>query len=351
MNALAASGRTNLLASPHIIATDNVAAEIKVGENIPLQTNIGGGVGGLASAAGGLGSGLPLAGLVGMQTPREDVGNKIKVTPHINESDQVRLEIEQESSAGKAGEGELGAVTITKRTAKTTVVVKDQQTVVIGGLTRDEFVTSKTKVPILGDIPVLGLLFSSTSSKKIKTNLLLVLTPHVIREQDDLRRIFERKMQERQEFIDRYFVFAPDSWKAPLDYTRLNGVVEDIRQAYFAVDARQRLEDELKPRDLHEHVPGEPVDLPSDLRADAGGSPASGGAPAAPAPARRKAPRRQRNTPGAAPAATPAPPPPAPTGTLSGDDPAPTAELAVADEPSLRVAPPLRSVMNSETAE
>ena len=168
MNALASSGRGNVLATPHIIATDNVPAEINVGENIPLQTEVGGNnLGGLAALAGGAGAGAGGLGALsalggGFSAPREDVGNKIKVTPHINESDQVRLEIEQESSSPGAPTGGLGVVPITRRTANTTVVVKDQQTVVIGGLMKDEFVTSKEKVPILGDIPVLGFLFSKT---------------------------------------------------------------------------------------------------------------------------------------------------------------------------------------------
>lgn len=322
MNALAGSGRGNVLATPHIIATDNVSAEINVGENIPLQTNVGGGFGNLAQAgAGGAVAAGNLAALggFGFNAPREDVGNKIKVTPHINESDQVRLEIEQESSAPGAPTGQLGAIPITKRTANTTVVVKDQQTIVIGGLMKDEFVYSKDKVPILGDIPVLGFLFSSTSKTVRKTNLLLILTPHVIREQADLRRIFERKMQERQEFIDRYFVFTTDNWEPPTDYSRANGLIEDIRQSFFAMDEQLRLEEDLKPRELHEHLPSEPIDLPGNIKKD-------GGAGAKP----------RRNAPA---------PAPAPKGQLA---PATEAEQAVrtaqAEAPTLRVPPPLRSV-------
>ncbi len=346
MNALAQSGRGNVLATPHIIATDNVAAEIQVGENIPLQTNVGGGLGGLAglaSAAGGAGgnaaAGLGALGALsaGFSAPREDVGNKIKVTPHINESDQVRLEIEQESSApGASNGGALGAISITRRTANTTVVVKDQQTVVIGGLMRDEFVTQKQKVPILGDIPILGVLFSKTNTTKRKSNLLLILTPHVIREQADLRRIFERKMQERQEFIDRYFVFATDRWEPPMDYTRSNGLVEDIRQAFFAMDEQMRLEEELKPRELHEHSPSEPIDLPTGIKRPGGkgrskapkAAPAAPNPPApAPKPARR-APSRKR-------------------GEIEENAPAMTASI----EQPLRVAPPLRSLELAEPEE
>ena len=307
LSALATSGKSNVLATPHIIATDNVSAEINIGENIPLQTNIGGSnlssLAGLAGGAGGNAAALsPLLGLglsSGFNAPRQDVGNKIKVTPHINESNQVRLEIEQESSAPGAAVGQLGAVPITKRTANTTVVVADQQTVVIGGLMRDEYVTTREKIPVLGDLPVLGALFRHSNTTKRKANLLLVLTPHVIRDQTDLRRIFERKMQERQEFLDRYFVFADSEWTPPKDWTRTNGLVEDIRQSYLEIDEQLRLEREsLAPED-EERVPSDPIDLPDEVRAGGGtkakATKASTGAaaPAKKAPA-KKTPARAR---------------------------------------------------------
>ncbi len=294
LNALATSGKSNVLATPHIIATDNVSAEINIGENIPLQTNVGASpLSALAGASGAnqaqLAAVSPLIGLSGgFNAPRQDVGNKIKVTPHINESNQVRLEIEQESSAPGAAVGQLGAVPITKRTANTTVVVADQQTVVIGGLMRDEYVTSREKVPILGDLPVLGALFRHTSTTKRKANLLLVLTPHVIRDQSDLRRIFERKMQERQEFIDRYFVFTDSDWQPPHDWTRTNGLVEDTRQAFAEIEEQTRLEDESKPLEDTERAPSQPIELPSAVR-EGSGPALSPAKKAAPAPAKKKA--------------------------------------------------------------
>jgi general secretion pathway protein D len=306
LNALATSGKANLLATPHIIATDNVAAEINIGENIPLQTNIGGA--NLGALAGGTGNTNvaainPFLGFgSGFNAPRQDVGNKIKVTPHINESNQVRLEIEQESSAAGAAEGQLGAVPITKRTANTTVVVADQQTVVIGGLMRDEYATSREKMPVLGDLPVLGALFRHTKTTKRKANLLLVLTPHVIRDQTDLRRIFERKMQERQEFIDRYFVFMDEDWQPPRDWSRTNGLVEEIRQSYSEIEEQFRLEEESKPAEDDERVPSAPIELPSAVREGSGSQLAPKAAPAgAPAAAPAPAPNqggsrpRQRN--------------------------------------------------------
>jgi general secretion pathway protein D len=269
VNALARSGRGNVLSTPHIIATDNVSAEIRVGENIPLQTNLAGGFGNPAAMSGNQSAammGLGAMGGFGFNAQRQDVGTKIKVTPHINDSDHVRLEIQQESSAAGAPVGALGAIPITKRTAETTLVVKDQQTVVIGGLMQETETRSKDKVPILGDIPVLGVLFSTTKKEKKKTNLLLILTPHVIREQSDLRRIFERKMQERQDFIDRYFLFSTDNWSPPSDYTRQNGLVEEIRQAYFKLDDEVRRERELAPREYHDHEPSAPLEPPAGVK-------------------------------------------------------------------------------------
>jgi general secretion pathway protein D len=292
LNALASSGKSNVLATPHIIATDNVLAEINIGENIPLQTNVGGGIGNLGALLGGQGgqnqgasalASLGALGGLGGAAPRQDVGNRIKVTPHINESNQVRLEIEQESSAPGAAAGALGAVSITRRTANTTVVVEDQQTVVIGGLMKDEYVTSREKVPVLGDIPVLGFLFRSTKTEKRKANLLLILTPHVIREQADLRRIFERKMEERQEFLDRYFVFESPDWQPPKDWSRTNGLIEDIRQAYTDIEEQLRLELESMPASEVGHQPSEPIELPEAVRA--GGTSIGNTARSAPAPA------------------------------------------------------------------
>lgn len=301
LNAVAASGRSNILATPHIIATDNVPAEISIGENIPLQTNVGGGasaLSGLAGGAGAAGLGGLLGGLGGFSAPRQDVGNKIKVTPHINESNQVRLEIDQESSAPGATSGTLGAVSITKRTANTTVVVQDQQTVVIGGLMSDEYTTSRTKVPVLGDLPLLGALFRTSDVQKRKKNLLLVLTPHVIRDQDDLRKIFERKMQERQEFLDRYMVFSGEDWKPPRDWSRTSGLVEDIRKAFSEIAEQERLEAESKPRENPPRTPSDPIELPGDVQRGSAAAPVAAPSPAPP-PRRVGAPlnvpaRRQR---------------------------------------------------------
>jgi general secretion pathway protein D len=277
LNALATNSNANVLATPHIIATDNIKAEISVGRNIPLQTNAAG-LGNLAGLAGGQAGGA-LAGLGGLgglggfgAAPRTDVGTKISVTPHMNDSNEVRLELVEEiSEQGDSPTGSLGAVSINKRTANTSVVVKDQQTVVIGGLVRDAYSTAVQKIPLLGDIPVLGVLFRRTENKTEKQNLLLILTPYVIRDQQDLRVVFERKMQERQEFLDRYFVFSDQRpYEVPKDFTRLNGLLEDIRQANLSNDERRRLTDAAKPRDRKVHEPTTPIEMPDIVRPSGG---------------------------------------------------------------------------------
>ncbi len=322
VNALTTSGTTNVLATPHIIATDNIPAEITIGQNIPLQENIGGGLSGLAGlagagaapgaagAAGGLGA-LGMLGGMGMgggfSAPRQDVGIKIKVTPHINDSSQVQLELQQESSDRGASSGNIGAVTIIKRTANTTVTVEDQQTVVIGGLMREQLVKSDEKIPLLGDIPVLGFLFRHSKTEKRKANLLLILTPYVVRDQTDLRKIFERKMQERQEFLDRYFVFTGNDWSPPRDYSRANGVVEDIRQAYFRLEEQERLLRESEPT-KRAHAGTAPIALPEVPTSSSAHT--TGAQPAAAAPAGAGAPLVPQNrTPVATPPAGAAPTP------------------------------------------
>ncbi len=276
LHALTNDGNSNVLATPHILATDSVEATISVGQDVPLQTNASGGLGQLAQAAGGAaaaGALGQLGGLLGGSAPREEVGIKLSITPFVNDSDQVRMELKEEiSEVGSAPQGTLGAVAINKRQAQTTLIVRDQQTVVIGGLMRDQETTAETKIPILGDIPVLGFLFRQQVTTKSKTNLLLILTPYVVRDQDDLRVIFERKMQERQEFLDRYFVFSEDmEWSPPRDFSRSNGLLEAIRQSMLEARERERLEEEARPRRPRNHDAVEPIALPSTAAGPAKG--------------------------------------------------------------------------------
>jgi general secretion pathway protein D len=286
IQAIARTGDTDLLSTPHILALDNEDAEINVGDNVPLQTNQGlGSLAGLAGATGAAGAGAlgGLGGLGGLGmfggVQRQDVGTKIKVKPHLNDSNEVRLDITEEiSEVGANVGGTSGAFQIGKRTATTKLVVADQQTIVIGGLIRNVVGRTEEKVPVLGDIPVLGALFRKRTNQNEKRNLILVLTPYIIRSQQDLRTVFERKMQERQEYLDRYFVFSETSdYKPPKDWSRTNGLVEDIRQAYLKLEERKRLEEIARPKTPKTHEPQQPLEMPHNMRQQ---SSAPGGATA-----------------------------------------------------------------------
>ena len=140
-------------------------------------------------------------------------------------------------------------------------MVRDQQTVVIGGLVRESVRRSESKIPILGDIPLLGALFRNQTHEREKNNLLLFLTPYIIRDMRDLRAIYERKMRERQEFLDRYFVFGDQDYEPPVDYSRTRGLVSEIINELNEMARDEELEAALAAEPPPEHVPREPVGI------------------------------------------------------------------------------------------
>jgi len=270
LKAVSGSSDANVLSTPNLIATDNVEAEISIGSNEPLQTSAIGSYGNLGNMAGLLGgqasagAGNLLAALgggFGGTVPRQDVGTTIKITPHINDSDEIRLEIAEEiSSVGAADNtGNVGVKSVNRTRANTEVSVSDQQTVVIGGLMRDAISTVQDKVPILGDLPLLGILFRSSSKDKVKKNLILFLTPYIIRSPDDLRSIYERKMRERQEFIDRYMVASGKEYEAPVDYSRTRGLVSEMIKELNALDEQRQLMLDAEAAPPKEHAPSEAI--------------------------------------------------------------------------------------------
>jgi general secretion pathway protein D len=177
----------NILATPHLLTMDNQEAELIVAQNVPFKVRE------TATA-----SGFPVE-----EIERKDVGLTLRVTPQISEGDFVRLEIYQEVSnvAEKQIEGATDLVT-NKRSTKTTVVVKDHQPVVLSGLIREEIEDSVQKVPFLGDIPLMGHIFRVTKHTGRKNNLLILLTPHIIRTAKDLKGFYEEKTGEMKKIQD-----------------------------------------------------------------------------------------------------------------------------------------------------
>jgi len=163
---------TNLVATPNIITLDNEEAKIVVGENVPFIT-------GQFTQTG-------TAATNPFQTiERKDVGITLRIRPQIGEGGAIRMQIYQEQSEVKdsvaAGTTNAGPST-TKRSIEGTVTVDDRQILVLGGLVQDRFTTTRSKVPLLGDIPWLGALFRSESRERRRTNLMVFLRPIVLRD-------------------------------------------------------------------------------------------------------------------------------------------------------------------------
>ncbi|MFA6055172.1 MAG: type II secretion system secretin GspD [Thermodesulfovibrionales bacterium] len=186
-------GSVNVLSSPQILTSDNKEAEIVVGENVPFISKRE--------------LGVTTTSTVLNSIERKDVGITLRLTPQITEGDYVKMDIYQEISSLK-NDSETILINIgpttTKRSTKTSVVVKDSQTVVIGGLMEEREDVSINKIPILGDIPVLGWLFKNTSRQKTKTNLLVFLTPHIVKEAEQLMKLSNDKRMEFAKTEDRF---------------------------------------------------------------------------------------------------------------------------------------------------
>ena len=161
---------------------------------------------------------------------RIDVSLKLTLTPHVNERNKVRLDIDQQIE-DVVGIDEATSQPITaNRSVKTVVVVDDQQTVVIGGLMRDRVTKGASKIPILGDLPLIGQLFRDEKTDIEKVNLLLILTPYIVEDQDDFQRIFERKLTEYEEFSEEYYGHL-SSYRAHVDYARKTGPLARLGNA------------------------------------------------------------------------------------------------------------------------
>ncbi len=174
LKALFSNDATNVLSTPTILTSDNKEAEIFVGQNVPFVTSTTAYNTGVAQTS---------------NVERKDTGITLKITPQISEGEYVKLDIYQEISAVTPNKGQATDLVTTKRSAKTSVVVKDKDTVVIGGLIQDQDQETVSKVPFLGDIPILGWLFKSKHTERTKTNLLILLTPRIIRGADEMAEV------------------------------------------------------------------------------------------------------------------------------------------------------------------
>ena len=175
LTALAAESKAKVLASPHLLVSDNRDAKIQVGQQVPLLTS-------------------ETYGAVGVTPQRnyqyKDIGIILKVKPRINEGGLVSLEISQEiSTFEKITLGGTEQLLLNKTDVSTNLVVQDGQTIVIGGLIREDTTKSSSGVPFLSRIPILGWLFGGSSDDKKRQELIILLTPRVIKNQKEAREL------------------------------------------------------------------------------------------------------------------------------------------------------------------
>ena len=169
---LANDSNTNILSTPSLVTLDNEEAEIVVAKNVPFIT------GQFTNTGANQGATNPFQTI-----QRQDVGLKLKVTPQINEGDSIKLDIDQEnSSISETGVAGASDIVTNKRSISTSVMVRDGQVVVLGGLISDQLTESVQKVPLLGDLPVLGNFFKSRRTTKTKRNLMVFLRPVILRD-------------------------------------------------------------------------------------------------------------------------------------------------------------------------
>ncbi len=184
LQAIGTHSDSDLLSTPSILTLDNEEATIIVGQNVPFRTG--------SFTTTGTGAQNPFTTI-----QREDVGITLRVIPHIHDGDAVRLEVEQEVSsvepAAQVGDQSFSDIVTNKRTIRTTILADDGQTIVLGGLIQDDIQESGRKVPFLGDLPLAGKLFRSSSTERTKRNLLVFLRPTILRTKDDVAGVSERR--------------------------------------------------------------------------------------------------------------------------------------------------------------
>jgi general secretion pathway protein D len=246
ITASATEQNANIISAPTILTADKKEAEIVVGQNIPVPTSR------LQAATPTTDPNNPFQ--TSQNIARQDVGVTLRVTPQISEGDTVRLNVFQEISEVAANDSTLGPTT-TNRKVENTVYVRDGEAVMIGGILSELQNSNENKVPWLGDIPILGWAFKGTHEDGRKTNLLVLLTPRIVRDPQDLERL---TVENRERF---------KSASAPaIDLT-----TEEKEERRKALEAGIPLPIDPNPvrRELERHDQKYPVETLPQLREDA----------------------------------------------------------------------------------
>jgi general secretion pathway protein D len=188
--ALEADTNANILATPNLLTLDNEESKIVIGQNIPILT-------GQYAQTGSTATVTPFQTI-----ERKDIGLTLRVKPQISEGGTVRLQIFQEVSSIQSVTNVAGVI-LNKRSIESTVLVDDGQMIVLGGLIQDSISTNTEKVPLLGDLPLLGALFRYDTRKQTKTNLMVFLRPVVLRDSADSNAVTAERYRRMQGVEDK----------------------------------------------------------------------------------------------------------------------------------------------------
>jgi len=202
LNALNQVTTVNIISSPSLTVMDNRTAQLQIGDEVPIITQ---------SAVSVLTTGAPVVNSVAYK----DTGVILSITPRINQSGRVLLDIEQEvSSVASTTSSGIDSPTISQRRIKTSVVVSDGEALALGGMIQKSRTVTRNQVPIVGDIPAIGNLFGSKDNQQGKTELLVIITPHVIRNLTEARQVtdeFRRELQLNDPRLPGRWLNIPDA--------------------------------------------------------------------------------------------------------------------------------------------
>jgi len=183
LRALQGDARTNIIGTPSVVTQNNQEAKMEVGQEVPFVT-------GQYTSQVGTSSAF-------QTVQREEVGTILDVTPQINQGDAVLLKIDLESSSLSGSAGDGGSLITNKRSISTSVLIRDGGTLVLGGLIQNSTTNTSNSVPLLGKIPILGEPFRTRDTEKSKTNLLVFLRPHILRNDEQA----QIQTEERYKYI------------------------------------------------------------------------------------------------------------------------------------------------------
>lgn len=220
----------NIVSDPHMYTADNKPARMKIGRNIPVPNGT---------------STIGAQAVTQTTYDRQDVSLSLEVTPHIGAGGTLALDVVIEDEQVIEGEVLEGGPTTTKRMLELEeVVARDGQPLVLGGLVQEKETLAKRQIPGLGSIPVLGWLFKKRQRVREKVNLLVVLVPHVLESPDDARRIHERRLAERREFLERESAFEHRDLDVHVDYRHKAGLLAAVQEEAAHMEGELRLHEE-----------------------------------------------------------------------------------------------------------